>query len=141
MPPAERQRFLEAMLPDQVRAEIALHNGDVTPRLATWSHRDPVTCLGAAVPVRTGWPNVRATFEWVASGFVACDDYDLELIAADAAGRLAYTVGIERYRARKASGEEVRNTLRVTHVYRREGDGWRIVHRHGDAPPDDSMRA
>jgi ketosteroid isomerase-like protein len=29
--------------------------------------------------------------------------------------------------------------IRVTHIYRREPQGWRIVHRHGDfAPPDQS---
>jgi ketosteroid isomerase-like protein len=28
-------------------------------------------------------------------------------------------------------------TLRVTQVYRREDGEWKIVHRHGDAPPVD----
>jgi ketosteroid isomerase-like protein len=28
-------------------------------------------------------------------------------------------------------------TLRVTHIYRRENGVWKIVHRHGDAPPVD----
>jgi cell wall assembly regulator SMI1 len=41
MPAAEREAFLEVMLPEQIRAEVAIHNGDVTPRLSTWSQRDP----------------------------------------------------------------------------------------------------
>src|SRR5206468_3669981 len=98
-------------------AEIALHNGDIAPRLATWSQDDPVTLFGAAVGFRTGWNDVRAVFDWLASSFAACDDYNFELLAADARGDLAYTVGIERYRARTTSGAEVDNTLRVTHVY------------------------
>ena len=46
-------------------------------------------------------------FDWLAATFTACDDYDFELIAGDANGDLAYTVGIERYRATTASGPDV----------------------------------
>ena len=137
MSTTERQEFLDATLAGQIRAERALHNGDVVPRLSTWSHLDPVTLFGAAVPLRTGWPELRGVFDWLAATFVACDSYDFELVAAGASGDLAYTVGFERYRARTAAGVEVDNTLRVTHVYRREAGGWKIVHRHGDHPPED----
>jgi ketosteroid isomerase-like protein len=133
----EGHAFVEATLDEQVRAERALHNGDVTPRLSTWSHHDPVTCFGAAVPLRSGWPDIRSVFDRLAETFVSCDEYDFELVAADAGGNLAYTVGFERYRATTADGREVNNTLRVTHVYRREAAGWKILHRHGDHVPDD----
>ncbi|MDQ3576616.1 MAG: nuclear transport factor 2 family protein, partial [Actinomycetota bacterium] len=33
------------------------------------------------------------------------------------------------------NGAEQSYTLRVTHVYRREDGEWKIVHRHGDQPP------
>jgi len=132
MSDAERAAFIEATLSNQLVAERALHNGDITPRLTTWSQADPVTVFGAAGACESGWDALRPLFEWVAASFTGCDEYDFELIAADASGDLAYTVGIERYRAMTAAGHEVANTLRVTHVYRREADGWRIVHRHGD---------
>jgi ketosteroid isomerase-like protein len=138
MPTAELTAFLESTLEDQIRAERALHSGEVTPRLATWSHRDPVTLFGAGVPFRSGWDDVRAVFDWLATTFTTCHDYDFELLASGADGDLAYTVGVERYRATTASGAVVENTLRVTHVYRRETDGWKIVHRHGDHMPDDA---
>jgi ketosteroid isomerase-like protein len=134
----ERREFLESTLAGQIRAERALHNGDVAPRVSTWSHHDPVTVFGAGVPLCTGWPEVHRVFDWVAGRFVACDEFDFDLIAADASGHLAYTVGIERYRAKTAWDAEVRNELRVTHVYRREAGGWRIVHRHGDHTPSDA---
>jgi ketosteroid isomerase-like protein len=140
MSTAELETFLGSTLPDQIRAERALHNGDLTPRLSTWSHRDPLTLFGAGVPIRSGWTDVRAVFDWLATTFTACDEYDFELIAGDADGDLAYTVGIERYRATTSSGVIVENTLRVTHVYRREPQGWKIVHRHGDHMPDDVSR-
>jgi ketosteroid isomerase-like protein len=137
---AERDAFLATMLPRQIRAEVAIHNGDVTPRLSTWSRCDPVTVFGAAVPFSSGWAAVRSVFDWVATSFTSCDDYDFEVLAADARGDVAYTVGVERYQARTAAGTTVDNELRVTHVYRREPEGWRIVHRHGDHMPADAMR-
>jgi ketosteroid isomerase-like protein len=139
MPAAERDAFLEAMLRQQVRAEVAIHNGDVAPRLSTWSQHDPVTLFGAGASFRSGWRDVRAVFDRVAASFASCDDYDFELLAADTCRDLAYTVGFERYRASTSSGAVVLNTLRVTHVYRREPDGWKIVHRHGDHMRPDTM--
>jgi ketosteroid isomerase-like protein len=139
VPPSEVDAFLSATLPAQLEAERALHNGDVTPRLSTWSHADPVTLFGAAVPVRSGWEQVRPVFDWLGTTFVRCDAYDFELVAAGVSRDLAYTAGIERYRANTASGAVVENALRVTHLYRREADGWKIVHRHGDHVPDDAL--
>jgi ketosteroid isomerase-like protein len=141
MSAAERDAFLAVVLPEQRRAGVALHRGDPTPWLATWSQDDPVTVLGAAVPVRRGRDDVRATIEWVGSLFTRCDEYDYELLAADVSGDLAYTAGIERYRAQTAEGQEVDTALRVTHVFRRDLDGWKLVHRHGDHLPVDQMSA
>ena len=106
MAAAERRAFLDATLPEQLRAERALHNGDLSPRLSTWSHCDPVTLFGAAVPVRRGWGEIRPVFDWLAATFVACDDYEFEVVAADTGGDIAYTAGIERYRATTAKGNE-----------------------------------
>jgi ketosteroid isomerase-like protein len=136
MSTSERAAFLQSTLREQIRAELAIHNGDVAPRLSVWSPRDPVTMFGAVVPFRSGWREVRAVFDWLAATFARCDDYDFELLAADASGDLAYTVGIERYRATTTSGQVVDTTLRVTHLYRREAAGWKIVHRHGDHMPE-----
>jgi ketosteroid isomerase-like protein len=141
MSAAERDAFLDAMVPAQIRAGIAIHNGDLDPWLSIWSSRDPVTVTGAAVPLAKGWRDVRSTFDWVGGLYETCDDFDFELVVADASGDLAYTVGIERYTASTTAGTIAENTLRVTHVYRREPEGWRIVHRHGDHMPTSDPRA
>jgi ketosteroid isomerase-like protein len=137
MSTAETQTFLDATLPAQIDAERSLHQGDITPRLSTWSHGEDVTLFGAGAPFRAGWGDVLPVFEWLGRTFVSCDRYEFELLGSDVSGDLAYTVGLERYRATTAAGETVENTLRATHVYRREGDGWKIVHRHGDHLPED----
>jgi ketosteroid isomerase-like protein len=128
---SETEDFLAAMIPRQVKADTALHNGDAAPRMALWSRGDPVTVLGAAVSV-TGWDDTRRTFEWLATTFSNCESFDLDIIAAGASGDLAYTVGYEHTKA-SINGTPQSYTLRVTHAYRREDGGWKIAHRHGDA--------
>jgi ketosteroid isomerase-like protein len=132
----EVKEFLDDMLPRQVTAERAIHNGDVAPRLALWSHRDPVTLFGAALS-GSGWEQLSADFTTVASWFSDSQEYDVEIVAAGASGDLAYTVGYE-HNVVSVRGKPSTYTLRVTHVYRRENGEWRIVHRHADAPPGDT---
>jgi ketosteroid isomerase-like protein len=84
-------------LPRQIEAEIALHNGDVEPRLAMWSADDPVTLFGAYGMTKSGWDEVSEVFRRLAARFSNLADYDYELVAAGASGDLAYTVGFERH--------------------------------------------
>jgi ketosteroid isomerase-like protein len=128
---SETDDFLAAMIPRQVDADTALHNGDPSLRMALWSHRHPVTVLGAAMSA-SGWDDTRRTFEWIASRFSDCESFELEIIAAGVSGDLAYTTGYEHTKA-SINGTPRSYTLRVTHVYRREDREWRIVHRHADA--------
>jgi ketosteroid isomerase-like protein len=79
-------------------------------------------------------------FGWLATRFSNCTDYCFELVAADASGHLAYTLGYEHISS-LAAGPAAPWTLRVTHVYRREDGEWTIVHRHADSPPDRSEPA
>ncbi len=132
----QRDEFVSSTILRQVSAEMALHNGDVAPRLAMWSRNDPVTLFGAAVS-STGWDEVRRTFEWLASIFSDCTAYDFEIVAADVSGDLAYTVGYEHTTA-SVNGVPQSYSLRVTHIYRREDGEWKIVHRHGDHMPEDA---
>jgi ketosteroid isomerase-like protein len=131
----QTQAFLDEMLPQQVAAERAIHNGDVEPRLALWSHRDPVTLFGAVL-TGNGWQQLSAEFATVASWFSDSQRYEVEVVAAGASGDLAYMAGYEHNKVR-VNGQLREYTLRVTHVYRREDGQWRIVHRHADAPPAD----
>ena len=78
---------------------------------------------------------------WAASRFSNCISYDFELVAAGVSGDLAYTVGYERSLRSQDGGPVEANTLRVTHVYRRENGEWKIIHRHGDLMPIDQSPA
>ncbi len=134
---SELDDFLTKTLGRQIKAEEAMHNGDPAPRLEMWSKNDPVTLLGAWGPNKSGWDDVSRTSRWVASRFSDCTAYRFDLVAAGASGDLAYTVGFEHTTVSVDGSPPRSNTLRVTHVYRRENGEWKIVHRHGDNPPAD----
>ena len=78
----EVDEFLADMLPKQVAAETAIHNGDVEPRLALWSRNDPVTVFGAKRS-GTGWNELDPMFRTVASWFSDSTEYDFEVVNTD----------------------------------------------------------
>lgn len=134
---SELDDFITNTLARQIKAEEAIHNGNVEPRLEMWTTREPVTLFGAGVPLKRGSDEVTRAFRWVASRFSNCTAYRFELIAAGVSGDLAYTVGFEHSTRSMDGGPAESVTLRVTHIYRRENGEWKIVHRHGDIPPID----
>lgn len=133
---SEVDAFLAEVLPLQVAAEQAMHQGDARPRSELWSQADPVSLFGAWFPVRTGWADVGEAFDRIAARFPDSHEYRYEVIAAGASGDLAYTVGFE-HNTVSVNGRPITHTLRTTHVYRRESGRWRIVHRHGDPVPEE----
>ncbi len=134
----ELDEFRSTVLARQVEAETAFHQGDPGPRMEMWSRRDPVTLFGAIGMYRSGWEEVSETFEWVSSRFSDVSDYRFEVVAADVCGDMAYAIGYERYKGSVAERPVQEITVRSTHIYRREDGEWKIVHRHGDNPPDPS---
>lgn len=115
-------------------AEVALHNGDAAPRFQTWSDQAPVTLFGAWFNA-TDPAGAREVFLKLAQTFSQGTSSDIELIAADVSGDLAYTVQRE-ITSTTVNGEPRDYALRVTQVYRREGGEWKVVHRHGDEEPE-----
>lgn len=126
----DHEDFLGWVKTTLYEAELALHNGDAAPRRALWSQHEPVSVLGA-------WRNAYGQHELdelftsLAASFSDCTSFEFELQAYDVIGDMAYTAGLEHTSA-SVHGEPRMYTLRATQVYRREGDEWRVAHRHGD---------
>ena len=131
---AEVEAFLDSTMPRLRAADTALHNGDASPRMAIWSHNDPVTLFGAAMSA-SGWAQLRGTFDLLASRFSNCSSWEYEVIAAGASGDLAYVVGIEHTTASVDGAAAEPYALRVTTIFRRESGDWKVVHRHADPLP------
>lgn len=130
-----RDDFLAWVSTELRAAETAVHNGDAGPRRAIWSHTEPVTVLGAARDA-VGRGEVDDLFSMLERMFSDCRSYRYDVVAAEVIGDVAYTVGYEHTQA-TVNGEPRTYTLRATQIYRREDGAWKVVHRHGDTPPDE----
>jgi ketosteroid isomerase-like protein len=122
---------------DRVQTALsAIKSGDPGPYIDCFADREDVTLFGAWGPVEQGPRALEETFRWVASRFSG-GDATVENLVVASSGDLAYTVGFERGTARVDDGPEIDMTIRVTHIYRRVGAEWKLVHRHADFPPAD----
>ncbi len=133
---SDREDFLTWVNSGLREAEIALHDGNAGPRREIWSGHGPVTVLGAWKSA-TGRAEVDELFTVLEQSFSGCASYRFELVAAEVSGDMAYTVGYEHTQA-VVNGEPRTYTLRATQIYRHEDGEWKVVHRHGSAPPDDA---
>jgi ketosteroid isomerase-like protein len=106
-------------------------DGDFGPMEELWSHRPDVSVLPPSGGRVLGWEQVRAAWERAAKAFsggrVTLEDVVVVPVSEDA----AYTMGTERGH-RKVGERTIRFEGRVTNVYRREADGWKVVHHHTD---------
>ena len=127
---SERDDFLDWVRTTLRNAEVAVHNGDANPRRAIWSQQEPITVFGAWLTGTTS-ADADAIFRRLEEGFSDCASYQHEVISAGVSGDLAYTIGYEHTKA-SWNGEPRTYTLRVTQLYHREGDTWKVFHRHGD---------
>jgi len=126
--------FADEVVP-LLRAEVeALHDGDLGPRLALWSHREPVTLLGAWLTAQ-GWPQVESVFDRLARTFTGSRGIRYDVLAAECSGDLGYVVALEHSSVVLEGKGERDYTLRVTTILRREDGAWKVVHRHGDELP------
>ena len=134
----ETEDFLAATMARLNDVEIALHNGDAAPRIAMWSHHDPVTLFGAAMD-GAGWSEIAPIFELLESSFSNCLSYENEVLAAGSSGDLAYIVALEHTTVSINGAPPTPYVLRATTVFRREEGEWKVVHRHGD-PASETAR-
>jgi len=111
-------------------AELALHNGNSAPRRALWSRNEPVSILGALRNAH-GQQEIDEVFAFLEQSFSDCTSHVFELQAYDVVGDMAYTAGLE-HTTTSVNGKPGSYTLRATQVYRREGDEWKVAHRHAD---------
>ena len=132
---SELEEFLAHTLQRHALATTGVRNGDATALIEMLSTRDPVTLFPASQPAQQGWAEVSQAFQRVASLYANSTPVTFDLLAAGVSGDLAYVVGYERGAASIGGGPAEPHDLRVTQVYRREDNEWKLVHRHGDPGP------
>src|SRR5262249_34111595 len=113
-------------------AATAFAQGDPDPLKHLYSQADDVSLALPFGPVVRGWSDVSAALDFVSSSFRDGHVGEIDNIATYATPDLATYVDVEHWRIRVGDGELADFDLRVTMTYRREEEGWKIVHRHAD---------
>src|SRR5262245_5722827 len=81
-----------------------------------------------------GANTVRDCYERNSSLF-ASGSCTLDTLRVGADERIGYWVFLQQVTAKlQGAAEPIASILRVTEVFRRDGDEWKLVHRHADAP-------
>jgi ketosteroid isomerase-like protein len=107
--------------------------GDPDVQKPLWSRRNDVTLANPLGPPARGFDEVWEAADRAAQQISDGEGYTFDTISWVETVDLAYEVGLEQCRAKLAgAAEKVPISLRVTTVFRREDDGWKIVHRHAD---------
>jgi ketosteroid isomerase-like protein len=115
--------------------------GDAEPYKHCWTTRSDCTVFGAFGGVVRGAEGVRSRLDWAASQYRQGHYTAYDVLAEHAGGDMGCIVALERVESRDADGKTITRERRITHVARREPEGWRIVNQHSDplvevtAPP------
>ena len=98
-----------------------------------YSHRDDVTLANPFGPPVRGWDEVAQTLERAASHYRDGEATGFENVAKYVTAELAYTVEMERCKAKVEGSDDVTPiAVRVTTIFRAEDGTWKVVHRHAD---------
>jgi ketosteroid isomerase-like protein len=122
---------LDAFLADVDAATQSMINGDRRAWEQLYSHAPDATLFGGWGGHERGWDELEPRWRMV-TGRYRSGKLEPQLLARHVSGELAVTVQLFSGEAAFADGTAGPVGLRVTHVLRREGGAWRIVHRHAD---------
>jgi ketosteroid isomerase-like protein len=124
---------LDQFLEQYHRSLEAVVEGDPSPQERLWSRRDDVTLANPLGPPARGWTEVSNALRRAASRLSDGQVLGVEQLSGYSSGDLAYFVEIERFRVKVGGAREpAPSSLRVTTIFRREQDGWKVLHRHAD---------
>ena len=117
------------------RSEIAFAyiNGNAAPLGEIVAHHSPATFFKPSGGYLQDAEAVWSQYERDATNFESGGEGQIEILHMATSDCIAYWVGFQRATAhlRGRSGAIPFN-LRVTELFRREGDSWKLIHRHAD---------
>ena len=123
----------EQFMKEREDAARAYVRGDAAPLRSIATSVSPATFFGPRGGYRQGADDVFSKYEHDAAIFEPGGDSNFEILQMAASEGIAYWVGFQRADARMSgSTETIPMNLRVTEVFRREGDEWKLIHRHAD---------
>lgn len=123
----------EQFMKQREAAASAYVSGDSAPVGQLVTQVSPASFFGPMGGHVEGAQKVWSTHEHGAEQFHPCGENKLEILHMGASDGIAYWVGLQH--AVVHMGKDAKATpmsLRVTEVFRREDDEWKLIHRHAD---------
>ena len=119
-------------------AARAFVNGDAVPLGRIVARASPATFFGPKGGYDQGADQVYTRYERDAARFESGES-TFEILQMAASDGIAYWVGFQRATARlDVTTDAIPLNLRVTEVFRREGNQWKLVHRHANSLASES---
>ena len=107
--------------------------GNAQPAVSFFSRREDITLANPFGRVARGPNQVTLAAGHAAMNYRGGRAISFELFAKCVTHDLAYLVEVERYEAKVGGRDDLTSlALRVTSVFSREIDGWKLLHRHAD---------
>jgi ketosteroid isomerase-like protein len=108
-------------------------NGDVSAIKSLYSHTDDATSFYGWGGYEKGWDNVSRRWDWAGSQFKG-GRVRYANVSTVITPEMFYVTEIETYEDQSVVNVEGKTgwSNRVTHIFRKEGGEWRLVHRHGN---------
>ena len=133
MTPDDSLKDLEQAVELYHRALDSILKGDPEGYAALYSRREDVTLGNPFGPFVRGHENVVKRLHGAAANYRDGGFTNFERISEHLAPDLACIIEVESGRAKVGGGEDLMPvSVRCTTIFRKEGDTWRVVHRHAD---------
>lgn len=130
---SEHLESFKSFLKQRVKTSDAYLRGDAAPFLEICTKKSPATFFSPGGALVEGAEKVAATHESGAQIFESFDANKFETLHQNADENIAYWVGLQKsIVTMKVKKDAVPMTIRVTEIFRRENDEWKIIHRHAD---------
>lgn len=129
---SQHQDF-NAFMKARQHAANAYVSGNATPLARVVALESQATFMGPGGGAVQGTDEVWSRYESDARLFEPGSTSEFEILDMAAGDTVAYWTGYQKAQAcMKGKAEAVAMTLRVTEVFRLEGESWKLVHRHAD---------
>lgn len=115
------------------RALLAIVRGNPDAYKQLYSEAEDITLANPYGGVVRGRDQVWERLEQAASNYRDGELVGVETITRHLGSDFAYTVEIERFRTKVAGSDDFDNiAIRVTSIFVREAEEWKLAHRHAD---------
>jgi ketosteroid isomerase-like protein len=126
-------RELAGLVERMAEAASAFIRGDIRRYLSLIRHADDYTLMApSGGEPRRGFDNSDPAAAALAEYFRGPGEAELQVFEAYTSGDLVVLVAVERQHGEVGGLPDQDWSLRVTLVFRREGQGWKLAHRHAD---------